>query len=154
VNEDYTSSEEESDEDEYSSDEEDELDPKAVTRRQIIKRTLDSLHWALPTTPSSARSCTTDSSGGSNRSGGFSMPVGNGTGHNPAGLPGSLSNREFPPGGDGDGKGNPQQGGKSTIAPDAKQPRFACPFYQKDPLRHQQYRSCVGPGWETVHRVK
>ncbi|KAF4994593.1 hypothetical protein FGRMN_5708 [Fusarium graminum] len=33
-------------------------------------------------------------------------------------------------------------------------PRFACPFYNHDPERYETSRSCCGPGWETVHRVK
>ncbi|KAF4501695.1 hypothetical protein FAGAP_2101 [Fusarium agapanthi] len=33
-------------------------------------------------------------------------------------------------------------------------PRFACPFYKHDPERYANSRSCCGPGWETVHRVK
>jgi hypothetical protein len=31
--------------------------------------------------------------------------------------------------------------------------RFACPYYQRNPQRHKS-RSCAGPGWRTVHRVK
>lgn len=32
--------------------------------------------------------------------------------------------------------------------------RFACPFYKHNPERYETSRSCCGPGWETVHRVK
>jgi hypothetical protein len=33
--------------------------------------------------------------------------------------------------------------------------RFACPFYKHDPDESiVLYRSCRGPGWPTVHRVK
>ncbi|RGP79828.1 hypothetical protein FLONG3_2008 [Fusarium longipes] len=32
--------------------------------------------------------------------------------------------------------------------------RFACPFYKHDPVRYGTSRSCVGPGWNSVHRVK
>ncbi|KAK4164611.1 hypothetical protein QBC43DRAFT_317241 [Cladorrhinum sp. PSN259] len=32
--------------------------------------------------------------------------------------------------------------------------RLACPFYQRDPLRHRKDRSCAGPGWPSIHRVK
>jgi hypothetical protein len=32
--------------------------------------------------------------------------------------------------------------------------RFACPFYQRNPEKHQDHRSCEGPGWEAVRRVK
>ncbi|KAF2421194.1 hypothetical protein EJ08DRAFT_653518 [Tothia fuscella] len=32
--------------------------------------------------------------------------------------------------------------------------RFACPFFQYCPAKHQGHRSCEGPGFETVHRAK
>lgn len=33
-------------------------------------------------------------------------------------------------------------------------PRFACPFYKHDPSRYGNRRTCPGPGWPTVHRMK
>ncbi|KAG8675634.1 hypothetical protein FPOAC2_01700 [Fusarium poae] len=33
-------------------------------------------------------------------------------------------------------------------------PRFACPFFKHDPVKFGTSRSCVGPGWTSVHRVK
>lgn len=43
----------------------------------------------------------------------------------------------------------------NTMAKDAQElgPRFACPYYQRNPQKHRS-RSCAGPGWITVHRVK
>jgi hypothetical protein len=32
--------------------------------------------------------------------------------------------------------------------------RLACPFFKLDPQKHQRWKSCTGPGWETVHRAK
>jgi hypothetical protein len=32
--------------------------------------------------------------------------------------------------------------------------RYACPYYQRDPATYSHGRSCVGPGWTEVHRVK
>ncbi|ORY10733.1 hypothetical protein BCR34DRAFT_485248 [Clohesyomyces aquaticus] len=32
--------------------------------------------------------------------------------------------------------------------------RFACPYYQRNPGGYLTRRSCVGPGWEEVRRVK
>lgn len=34
--------------------------------------------------------------------------------------------------------------------------RFACPFFKKDPATYSNafYRSCPGPGWNSVHRLK
>ena len=32
--------------------------------------------------------------------------------------------------------------------------RFACPFFKRNPRRYHQWRSCPGPGWASVHRIK
>jgi hypothetical protein len=32
--------------------------------------------------------------------------------------------------------------------------RLACPYYRRNPLKYSSSRSCVGPGWDTVHRLK
>ena len=32
--------------------------------------------------------------------------------------------------------------------------RFACPYFKRNPGRHKESRTCAGPGWESVHRVK
>jgi hypothetical protein len=32
--------------------------------------------------------------------------------------------------------------------------KFACPFYKRNPEKHQKWRSCAGPGWDEVRRAK
>jgi hypothetical protein len=32
--------------------------------------------------------------------------------------------------------------------------RFACPYFKNDPATFQTWRSCGGPGWTTIHRLK
>jgi hypothetical protein len=32
--------------------------------------------------------------------------------------------------------------------------RFACPFFKHNPEANRKWRSCAGPGWASVHRVK
>jgi hypothetical protein len=32
--------------------------------------------------------------------------------------------------------------------------KFACPYYKRDSENCHKWRSCSGPGWDTVHRVK
>ena len=34
------------------------------------------------------------------------------------------------------------------------QRNFACPFFKHNPSRYMSWRSCPGPGWNSVHRVK
>jgi hypothetical protein len=44
---------------------------------------------------------------------------------------------------------------KSTVEPNCPAgPRFACPLFKHDPQRYISYRTCAGPGWPTVHRMK
>jgi hypothetical protein len=33
-------------------------------------------------------------------------------------------------------------------------PKFACPYFKRDPIRFKNERTCCGPGWDEVHRVK
>lgn len=32
--------------------------------------------------------------------------------------------------------------------------RFACPYYKHDPGKYRQERTCCGPGWQDLHRLK
>lgn len=33
-------------------------------------------------------------------------------------------------------------------------PHFACPFYSHDPAKYKAVKTCCGPGWTNVHRLK
>ncbi len=44
--------------------------------------------------------------------------------------------------------------GGPTSRSSGPDPKLGCPFFKRDPLRHSKHRSCTGPGWTTVHRVK
>jgi hypothetical protein len=32
--------------------------------------------------------------------------------------------------------------------------KFACPYFKRNRRKYQRFRSCPGPGWDTVHRMK
>ena len=32
--------------------------------------------------------------------------------------------------------------------------KFACPFCRHDPAKYRSVKTCCGPGWDDVHRVK
>jgi hypothetical protein len=32
--------------------------------------------------------------------------------------------------------------------------KLACPFYKNNPAKYEDWRSCPGPGWDSVHRIK
>lgn len=54
-------------------------------------------------------------------------------------------------GDDSDQEGEGKFGKKKKNKPD---PRFACPYYKHDPVKYRAHRTCPGPGFENVHRVK
>jgi hypothetical protein len=43
---------------------------------------------------------------------------------------------------------------KKTRADQQPAQRFACPFYKHNPVKFRSNRTCRGPGWWDVHRVK
>ncbi|KAI8265758.1 hypothetical protein K4K58_010753 [Colletotrichum sp. SAR11_239] len=43
---------------------------------------------------------------------------------------------------------------KTKPDPESEKPRFACPFYKRDPQRYKNHRACRGPGWSEMHRLK
>lgn len=47
-----------------------------------------------------------------------------------------------------------RRGSQATISSSELVTRFACPFYKHDPSRFRSRRTCPGPGWLTVHRMK
>ncbi|KAI4645462.1 uncharacterized protein J4E78_009372 [Alternaria triticimaculans] len=55
---------------------------------------------------------------------------------------------------DEDGSSKRRRGSTTTTDESETGARFACPFYKHDPDRHRNRRTCPGPGWPTVHRMK
>jgi hypothetical protein len=55
--------------------------------------------------------------------------------------------------GDEDGDGTNREGKDKEGSID-DQLRLACPFYARAPWKARKERSCRGPGWPTVHRLK
>ncbi|KAJ0163209.1 hypothetical protein CTA2_3342 [Colletotrichum tanaceti] len=53
---------------------------------------------------------------------------------------------------DGDRRDRNKKRAKTDVHDDRK--RFACPFYKYDPKRYKHHRSCFGPGWTELHRLK
>ncbi|KAH6656714.1 hypothetical protein BKA67DRAFT_552823 [Truncatella angustata] len=57
-------------------------------------------------------------------------------------------------GGDGGGDGGDRNGNKRARKTAEEKLLFACPFFQQDPTQHCTQRSCTGPGWPSIHRLK
>ena len=55
---------------------------------------------------------------------------------------------------DEDGTSKRRRGSTTTTDESETGARFACPFYKHDPDRYRNRRTCPGPGWPTVHRMK
>jgi hypothetical protein len=55
---------------------------------------------------------------------------------------------------DEDGPNKRRRGSTTTTDDSETGARFACPFYKHDPDRYRSRRTCPGPGWPTVHRMK
>jgi hypothetical protein len=54
-----------------------------------------------------------------------------------------------------DGERNNGRGGMSSRKGELKPKcNFACPFFKYNPRKYMCWRSCPGPGWKTVHRIK
>jgi hypothetical protein len=68
------------------------------------------------------------------------------------------SDDTFPPNNDEDDEENSpnkrRRGSLATLESSDTSSRFACPFYKHEPLRFCNRRTCPGPGWPTVHRMK
>jgi hypothetical protein len=56
---------------------------------------------------------------------------------------------------DENGDGEPlRKRSKKANANNINMPKLACPYFKRDPRKYQISRSCPGPGWETMHRLK
>lgn len=47
---------------------------------------------------------------------------------------------------------NPKRMKKDSEEEEKK--KYACPYYKYDPTRFKNVRTCCGPGWDELHRVK
>ncbi|KAF7547065.1 hypothetical protein G7Z17_g7974 [Cylindrodendrum hubeiense] len=55
---------------------------------------------------------------------------------------------------DDDNRSRKDKNKKAKRINDDTRLRFACPYYKHDPQRFKDHRTCLGPGWPDVHRVK
>lgn len=57
--------------------------------------------------------------------------------------------------GNGGGGGGRRNGNKRARRDSGNHgKKFACPYYKNDPERFRDKRTCCGPGWDSVHRLK
>jgi hypothetical protein len=126
----------------------------------VVSEFLQSRFWPAPGITSLAGSEQTKSSGatGSSSGGAKSESHGNGGGRK-RGQENTPPSEQSPSKGHQDGNGDdPNKRRKLShrkqSADFKKGKRYACPYYQRDPKSHSNKRSCIGPGWTEVHRVK
>ncbi|KAG4258035.1 hypothetical protein FPRO03_02990 [Fusarium proliferatum] len=49
---------------------------------------------------------------------------------------------------------NREDQGISGMSIQHENPKYACPYFKYNPSKYQDWRTCPGPGWNDVHRVK
>lgn len=54
----------------------------------------------------------------------------------------------------GDGPGDGDPGSKRRKEDSASKPKIACPFMKRSPTSFSTWRTCVGPGFDGLHRMK
>lgn len=47
-----------------------------------------------------------------------------------------------------------KSGRKKRVKCEGGERMFACPFCKHDPVKYRNVKTCCGPGWVDVHRVK
>jgi hypothetical protein len=58
-------------------------------------------------------------------------------------------------GGNDEGEGAGDGGGKKRAKTlDVAELLLACPFFKRDPVKYGKIRTCCGPGFPTLHRLK
>ena len=56
--------------------------------------------------------------------------------------------------GEGSPRGASARGQQKRTKRETATRKFACPYYKHNPERYKNAKTCMGPGWTTVHRVK
>lgn len=128
--------------------------------QQTIDRVMDGLRHILPGSPTN-RSHTgsegSTGSAGSNEGRGAEKSSNVGGQTRPSTRKRGLDGSDSPAGGGNDDDGEPGKRRKIREPSDhspGKNHKFACPFFKRHPEKYKSYRSCPGPGWDTVHRLK
>lgn len=68
-----------------------------------------------------------------------------------------ATDADLPPGdnnGRDDSNKRPKRGSEKHDAGLSTANKFACPYFKRNPRKYQRVRSCPGPGWDTLHRLK
>lgn len=57
-------------------------------------------------------------------------------------------------GGDRDGDEDRPRVKREKLSRDLSKLRFACPYYKRNPAKYRTERTCTGPGWDNIPRLK
>jgi len=128
--------------------------------QQTIDRVMDGLRHILPGSPTNRSHTGSEGSTGSAGSNeGRDAEKGSNTGGQirPSTRKRGLDGSDSPAGSGNDDDSEPGKRRKIRDPSDhslSKNHKFACPFFKRQPEKYKSYRSCPGPGWDTVHRLK
>ena len=129
--------------------------------RHIVDRIMNGLHFIFDL-KSGIITCTSD---GSTSSASPSSNFNSSQGSSTSGTSNAGSKRSRGDGGDGDslspgdngdndrGK-RPKRNPTSPNSEDGHSLKYACPYFKRNPQRYKQRRSCAGPGWSDISRIK
>jgi len=141
-----------------ASEDEGRLGSRAERKRILLERLMHYFHSIIATCPPQTRAHAGSTQSCPRQAG---DPVSSGNAGQPAGHGGSAGRhqdcRKRPPDDeDGDDEGDGSERKRPRRLEEAEEPplRLACPYFKKNPRRYRLSRSCPGPGWSTVHRVK
>jgi hypothetical protein len=124
-----------------------------IYRRRIVDRLMSEFHSLLGHS-SSFRNCVASSKSPSSQTPPSSSPAGSSS-QKPQGTKRQRDGEGSEPPDDREDGGQRRQRPKLTSPGGTLTSRkFACPYYRRNASKHQNYRSCAGPGWNSVRRVK
>lgn len=98
-----------------------------------------------------------DESGRSKSSGGSQKPSSGDQGRQAAGKKRQLGRRgreDSPDNNGGSGSGQDRTSKRNKKDSDDHRKKFACPFAKRYPEKYKNRRTCCGPGWSDVRRLK
>lgn len=122
-----------------------------TTRRQLVERVMVEFHSMLDQSSGFRSRGNSTGSHNSGTSNAGDLWTG---GSGPSGRKRKLEgDDDQEPPNEGRGEGSDKRP-RTSAEGHTNNHKFACPYFKRNSRRHTKYRSCVGPGWDTVHRIK
>ncbi|OCL08075.1 hypothetical protein AOQ84DRAFT_439822 [Glonium stellatum] len=131
--------------------------------RHIVDRIMDGLHFdfdvksgIITCTSGGSTSESSPSSNSNSNSGQGSYTGGASNAASKRCQSGGDDGDSLSPGGndENDRRKRPKLNSPSPNNEDSHSPKYACPYFKRNPQRYRPRRACTGPGWEKISRLK